>query len=455
MFDFQVGDGIGMTNCDDVAASGVLKAITVKQLTIRLKRQLQKYREGSLWVEGEIRNLNCSQKGHTYFDLVEPSENSNSAQPDAVIAAVLFRYERQIVEKKLEQFGNMSLDNGMKVCVLGQLDFYYVQGRLQLLVRDIDPKFTLGDMEAKRRFLMEKLSSEGLLRKNCMLDFPIFPMNVGLVASKGSAGYKDFMKVLDASGLGWNVKLANTLVQGVEAPEQIASAVDLVGRSGVDVIAVIRGGGSSTNLAAFDDEKVVRAVANAPVPVVTGVGHEIDRTVVDEVAHTVESTPTAAAMRISEAATDQVNEANLVWNGVLEESLRRLDEADKHIKMTGQVVARSVNDHLRNAGNTVESRANRIGTMAGHNLRAEAKMVNDCKTKLENCAHRKLYRADKELSHLAEQIRLLDPKTILGRGWSITRCDGLVVHDPTVLVGGDLLVTTLAEGELYSTVNGD
>ena len=446
------------------------------ELADRIKQVLGDAFGEEIWVEGEIRNLSRARSGHVYFNLVEPdADNSAGKQPEASLSVALFRFNRERVEDTLRRHGGMAMEDGMKVRIQGKLDFWPPQGRLQVYMSGIDPNFTLGELEAERLRLLEKLSQEGLLTKNQAVPFPVAPLRIGLVTSRGSAAHHDFHNELENSGLAWEVVLADTPVQGVDAPPFIAAAIGAAGRAGVDVIAVVRGGGARTDLVAFDSELVARAVAEAPVPVVSGVGHEIDRTIIDEVAHEAQKTPTAAAVFIVGAARAHLEAAELAWSDIAAWAARLLSDAGQRLEAVSQTTVRASEGHLHRAGNRLEGRAGRIRELAQNRTRGEARRVDGCAGAMSHRASAAVaYRqrtlnqrqsaltiqsqrtprsAAKELANLEGRLRLLDPRKILARGWSITRHSGKVVRDPAALAAGDELVTTVAEGELHSTVS--
>ena len=449
---------------------------TVAELADRIKQVLSDAFGDELWVEGEIRNLSRARSGHMYFDLVEPDpENGSGKQAEASISVALFRFNRERVEETLRRQGGMAMEDGMKVRIQGKLDFWPPGGRLQLYMSGIDPNFTLGELEAERLRLLEKLRDEGLLAKNQAVPFPVAPLRIGLVTSNGSAAHHDFHNELENSGLAWEVTLADTPVQGVDAPPLIAAAIRAVGRSGVDVIAVVRGGGARTDLVAFDSEAVARAVADAPVPVVTGVGHEIDRTIIDEVAHEAQKTPTACAVFIVSAARAHLEATELTWGAIAEWAQRLVDDADRRLMAVSQTTARTAEGHLDRASSRLEGRVGRVRDLAETRTRSETRKVDDCAGTMRHRAAAAIVEgrrtleqkrsgvtaqamrtprtAAKELANLEGRVRLLDPRKILARGWSITRHSGKVVRDPAAVAAGDELVTTMAEGELHSTVS--
>ncbi|MCY3910600.1 MAG: exodeoxyribonuclease VII large subunit [bacterium] len=462
----------------DRGAGGGPMTFTVAELAGRIKQVLSDAFGDELWVEGEIRNLSRARSGHMYFDLVEPDpDNGAGKQPEAAISVALFRFNRERVEETLRRHGGMAMEDGMKVRIQGKLDFWPPGGRLQLYMSGIDPNFTLGELEAERLRLLEMLRDQGLLTKNQGVPLPVAPLRIGLVTSNGSAAHHDFCDELEASGLTWEVVLADTPVQGADAPPLIAAAISAVGKAGVDVIAVVRGGGARTDLVAFDSEAVARAIANAPVPVVTGVGHEIDRTIADEVAHEAQKTPTAAAVFIVTVARTHLEAAEQAWSGISDWATRLLGHSGQRLLAISQTTARTAETHLHRADALLQGRASRFRDLAETRTRHETRRVDDCAGAMRHRASTTLLdgrrtlklrtsavtghaqripkAAVKELDNLEGRVRLLDPRAILARGWSITRHSGKVVRDPAELAVGDDLVTTLAEGELHSTVSED
>ncbi|KAB2950622.1 MAG: exodeoxyribonuclease VII large subunit, partial [Thermoanaerobaculia bacterium] len=259
-----------------------------------LGRQVQELvREAfdSVWVAGEIARFRPSASGHQYFDLVEKGEGDRIV---GTLQAVVWRGEWARLRPVLERAGERLAD-GLAVRCRVTLDFYPPGGRLQAQVREIDPTFTLGELERRRRETIAGLEASGLLAANRARALPELPLAIGLVSSQGSAAYHDFLATLAESGFGFRVLFVHAAVQGAEAEREVVSALELLGAAPVDAIALVRGGGSRTDLAAFDSRAVAEAVARSPKPVLTGLGHEIDVSVADLTAHRAFKTPTKVA----------------------------------------------------------------------------------------------------------------------------------------------------------------
>ena len=191
--------------------------------------------------------------------------------------------------------GGVRMTDGTEVRIRGRLDWYAPRGQLQLRMTAIDPAYTLGQLELLRAQLLQRLEAEGLLRANAAHPLPLVPLRVGVVTSSGSAAEADFVDELRRSGFAFDVRRVDARVQGPDAAYDIVSGIERAVADGAEVIALVRGGGARTDLAAFDDERIARAIATCPVPVLTGIGHEVDRSVADDVAHTAHKTPTACA----------------------------------------------------------------------------------------------------------------------------------------------------------------
>ena len=235
---------------------------------------------------------------------MDPTDDAGRAA-DAQLRVVLFEQTKHQVNTQIKRTGNgMRIEDGVAIRIRGVPGFFAPRGELNLRMTGIDPAYTLGQLAASRDRLLQILADEGLLRANAALAVDPAPMRIALVTAAGSAAYADFMHELEGSGFSFSVHLAACAVQGVAAPATIAGAIAACQRRDIDVIAVVRGGGARTDLVAFDDEHVARAIAASTVPVFTGIGHEIDRAGADDVAHTSLKTPTACAAHLVAMAAD-------------------------------------------------------------------------------------------------------------------------------------------------------
>src|SRR6202167_1180152 len=258
-------------------------------------------RNRHLWVRGEIRQVSDHRSGHLYLSLVDP-EDENPRRDRArggvpTLNVKCWRSSWAPLRHGLAKQG-IELTEGMVVVLRGSLDLYRAKGEISLILAEVDVTALLGRLAAQRAQLLQTLEAEGLLRRNARLPLPEVPLHVGLVASPGTEGCQDFLGQLTGSGFGFRVSHVRVTVQGPGAPSSIARAVTALSRSDCDVIAVVRGGGARADLAAFEHEAVVRAIATATKPVFTGIGHTGDETLADIVAARACITPTECGQQI-------------------------------------------------------------------------------------------------------------------------------------------------------------
>ena len=406
--------------------------LTVGRLGQLLKEGLSALFPGDLWVEGQVSGFHDARSGHAYFDLVEPSDEPGRAVA-AKLSVALFKQARGRVDRTLSEAGGLALSNDMQVRIRARIDFYPPSGRLQLIMQGIDPGFTLGRLAVERERLLHALADEGLLRANRANPIPVPPLRVGLVTSVGSAAHADFNEELSCSGFPFTILERDARVQGEGSAIDLAEALHMVATHRPDVIALVRGGGSATDLAAFDAEVLARTIATLDVAVVTGIGHEVDRAVADEVAHSAFKTPTACAAAIVGQVT------------AFADAFTDLQES----------IAQRAGASTARAADLLDDLAHRTATSATAVLDRRTDRLDDLVGRLRRSPTATLERQVERLAGITDNLRALDPARILARGWSITRlADGTLVRSVTDTATGDTLVTHVAGGTVTSTVDG-
>jgi len=409
-----------------------LVVLTVGRLGELLKEGLSALFPGDLWVEGQVSGFHDARSGHAYFDLVEPSDEPGRAVA-AKLSVALFKQARGRVDRTLSEAGGLALSNDMQVRIRARIDFYPPSGRLQLIMQGIDPGFTLGRLAVERERLLHALADEGLLRANRANPIPVPPLRVGLVTSVGSAAHADFNEELSCSGFPFTILERDARVQGEGSAIDLAEALHMVATHRPDVIALVRGGGSATDLAAFDAEVLARTIATLDVAVVTGIGHEVDRAVADEVAHSAFKTPTACAAAIVGQVT------------AFADAFADLQES----------IAQRAGASTARAADLLDDLAHRTATSATAVLDRRTDRLDDLVGRLRRSPTATLERQVERLAGITDNLRALDPARILARGWSITRlADGTLVRSVTDTATGDTLVTHVAGGTVTSTVDG-
>jgi exodeoxyribonuclease VII large subunit len=431
-----------------------------------------------VWLRGEIRNLKRGGTGMVWFDLVEPAPGGDLGRPAiATLPVVLFDTARRRVNTQLRRAGGaVRMEDGTEVRIRGRIGFWAPGGRLQVQMTDIDPAFTLGRLAADRERLVRQLEAEGLLGRQKRLVFPLMPLRLGLVTSAGSAAEQDVLDELRHSGIGFKVRRADARVQGRGAPRSVAAALRAIVRREVDVVLLVRGGGSATDLSAFDSEAIARAIAELPVPVVTGIGHEIDRTLADELAHLSFKTPTAGAQAMVAAVRDFDRLLVAQWVAVaaaardaVASETDRLRTCARHVALgtrgglaasaavlssRGARLEHTAAAALDRSTRQLERAQGRVETGARVHLRTHGQRVESMQWQLVQRGPRVVEASEKELVGLDAQVRAFDPVRTLARGWSITRraSDRTVVRSADTVTAGDELLTTLGDGTVTSTV---
>ena len=381
-----------------------------------------------IWLEGEIVGLNVASSGHVYFDVIEP--DSEGSRVDKMSVA-LWKGRRQGVESVLARAEAGPLVDGIRVRIRGELSFYAPQGRVQLLMTAIDPHHTLGQLAVDRERVLKSLSVAGLLDANSALKVPLVPLHVGLITSDGSAAYNDFVNEISLSPYPFRISLVHSAVQGAEAESGLIAAIETLGDVDVDVIAVVRGGGARTDLMAFDLESVAIAVANSTRPVLSGIGHEIDRSVVDEVAHTAFKTPTACAAALVQTVAAFDQNLDLSARRIVNLAVTSHDRASEAISYS----VRAIGDRARR---TLDIREERLAALS---------------SRLSDLGLMSIGRNSQRLDRISDLLRALHPDRILARGFSITRDrDGEIVRGQVPL--GSTLVNETADSLITSTVTG-
>ncbi len=420
---------------------------TVGELADAVNAQLRRGFPDGVWVRGEIDGLRHSGP-HTYFALVEHGDHGK-----AVINVSLFAPMKRNLTPLLKK-NRLELTNGMKVRIFGELDYYAPNGRLGLKMAGIDPRFTLGELSQARDQVVRRLVATGLFDANRRRAMPLAPLRVGVVASVGTAAWHDFHHELVASRIGFALSVCDTRVQGESAELSIAAAIrTLTARSDLDVVVVIRGGGARNELATFDAEPIALAIAMSPLPVLTGLGHEIDVSVADEVAHRSLKTPTACAGALIELVTIYRAAVEQRWASIESSALRRLGIATGDLSERAHRIARSTHAAVERADERLSMRRDRLRAAPLRQLELERRQLESSASHLCRRVPHIVEASRRELDVAATRLAVLDPANLLRRGWSITRAeDGTVLRSIADVRPGGVITTQIADGTLTSRI---
>lgn len=428
---------------------------SVRQVNESISAALATVFPGTVWVRGEVQRLpaDAAARTHIYFEL---HETGTSGAAEYQIPAALMGWDRDRYGLARYLDGtdpDLQIANRMEVCFECKVDFYAKFGKLSLKVVGIDKHFSLGKLEARRRETLAFLSAAGLLERQAALRLPDLPLRVGLVTALGSAAERDFLTGLQASRWPFVVTAAGAKMQGEQMQAEVIRAVGRLAAAQVQVIVITRGGGSRADLSWFDQRDLAVTIAQCPVPVITAIGHEIDRGIADLVAHRAVKTPTAAAeflVGVVDRAADRLAQAA----GALAEraGLRLVLAAESLANLRARV--------LGGAGGSVARRRQRLAhlpprltaTVKGP-LQAGRLRQTALAGRLVRESLRALAGTSQWLGEAAAGVRRLDPVRLLARGYTITRnLAGRAVTDAAGLRPGDRILTLFRDGEILSLV---
>ena len=388
---------------------------TLRQLNLMVRDAIEMELPDEYWVEAELSECR-EHSGHCYMELIEKDERTNT--PVARASAKCWRQTWQMLQPHFERTTRQPLHAGLKVLLRVTAQFHEAYG-FSWIVTDIDPTYTIGDMARKRQEIIRQLKEEGVFDLQRELRIPMFAKRIAVISAAGAAGYGDFIRQLEDNeyGFKFEVQLFPAIMQGEQVEQSIIAALNTIyeatapdgNPSGTyDCVVIIRGGGATADLSGFDTLALAENVAQFPLPIITGIGHDRDESILDMVSNTRVKTPTAAA-------------ALLIDN--LLQVLTRIDSAQQRMTM-------AISQRFANQKERLSSLQSIIPVLA--------------QRMLSNARHR--------LELIELQLQGYDPQLLLRRGYSITLHNGHAVRDPQQLKAGDVIETRLEKGTIKSTV---
>lgn len=402
--------------------------ISLLELQAMIKKGLESQFPRSYWVVAEINELNINSSGHCYLELVQQDEASSFVQ--AKMAATIWSYSFRMIRPFFETTTGQQLAPGLKVLVKVAIQYHEIYG-ISLNITDIEPSFTVGELELQRRKTIQQLKDEGIFDMNRELELPILPQRIAIISSQTAAGYQDFMEHLhdNSYGYAFSTTLFAAQVQGRGAEESMLDALNILFNQieNFDVLVLIRGGGSQTDLLCFDSYRLASHLAQLPIPVLTGIGHDKDESVADLVAHTALKTPTAVADFLVDRMTEQEQQLNDFSAQIAEIAYSLINEQYDYI------------DELTN------NISNQLSWLFSKELQnIEYVLAN----KLKNAVSAKLKAEEYRLGLLEKTLDANNPRRILNQGYAIVQHNGKRLTDPTLVGENDELKIMLAKGKL-------
>lgn len=423
-------------------------ALSLTQLNRLVKTALDEALPGTYWVRAETSEVRVNAtSGHCYLEFVEKDETTGQlvAKSRGTIWARNFAVLRTYFEQETKQ----TFISGLKVLVNVSVGYHELYG-LSLTVHDIDPSYTLGDMARKRMEVIRRLQEEGVFDLNKELTLAILPQRIAVISSPTAAGYEDFVNQLihNDYGFPFYVKLFPALMQGEKTEESVIAALDRIyaHRELFDVVVLIRGGGSAADLSSFDSYTLAANCAQFPLPIITGIGHERDDSVVDNVAHTRMKTPTAVAAFLINRMAEQL--------ALLDELRRTVCEATRNQltvkKTTWQILATRfpvfVTGHLERHRADLHTLTARLSSVP-QLLEKHTEQLELVPVHIRKAADAMLTRYTHELALSEQHIKLASPDHILKRGYTLTLKDGKIVKHAADLSADDEISVRFTDGE--------
>lgn len=418
MEDMSAADGTLMT-----LEAELEPTLSVREVNDAISQAIDSSFRKDLWVKGEIQRLNFHSSGHIYFNLVDSGSRGSGGSS---IPVSLFKNTISKIKGNLREI--LAEDREIRIKV--RPNFYAPYGKMSLIVNDLDTAFTLGQIAIARRQLLEKLNREGILRANASFKLDGLPTNIVLVTALDSAAYHDVTDQLKGSGFGFHVRVVNALMQGNDSARSVSQALKQANTLGADVVLLCRGGGAKSDLSSFDSEVVARTICSMTTPVLTGLGHQIDVSVADMVAHSSVKTPTACAQYLIERVRDSIDAAENAGAKIADIVIDRLNTADQRLAYIQQRLSDS-STVLERCTLHITAQKQAIHTRAQANIDLRKQQLNSWSLLVN--AH--------------------DPQRVLERGYSLTtNSQGELVASIAALKDGEEINTRLADGDVTSTV---
>ena len=430
------------------------ESLTVSELNNFIRDVVNSGFPRALWVCGEIQGYDRGKdKKHVFFELCE----KDPATRDIVarIGLVIFAPTRLKIDgilKKAE--GAFELRDDIEVKFFCKVDFYPAHGQVRLIVETIDPIHTLGRIAQDRLRLISLLKQRGILEKNKQLELPDVILNIGLITSYDSAAYHDFISELKRCGYAFKIFLVNAVMQGKNAESSVIRALKILEGTGhIDVIVITRGGGSIAELSCFDSEKIAMAIAQSLVPVLSGIGHEINTTVTDLAAHTFAKTPTAIAKFLAERLKEFAEGVDERRERILEALSRSMAARRVRLKDSVFLLQSRTRGLIKSHQQRLISMTEQLKRTPGLRLRESGKSLQVTEEDLKKIIYLHLQNSRTKILNYKKLVEMADPHNTLRRGFSITRSrEGRLIRSIKEIKEDEGLSTQLSDGLIDSVI---
>ena len=438
----------------------VRNALSLLELNQLLAEVIEVGMPREYWVEAEISELRVV-RGHCYIDLIEKTEGTNT--PIARASAKCWQNTWSVISPYFEKVTGQRLCSGMNVLMLVSANFHPAYG-FSWIISDIDPTYTLGDMARKRQAIIEQLKREGVFDLQKELSLPLFCQHIAVISSANAAGYGDFVDQLESNAYGFRFvpRLFPATMQGEGVEQSVIAALNNIyetfltsDETAPDCVVIIRGGGATSDLSGFDTLALAENVAQFPIPVITGIGHERDESILDMISHTRVKTPTAAAALL-------IDHLKRVWDylqeaqGVLETNARqRMDLEQMRLQRAAQKIPPLFSLFKERQERRIDSMMRDMIAVAQRSISDDMHKVETLESVIKPMLERRVTGEMHRLQMLGQRVSALDPDLLLKRGYSITLHEGKIVRDASQLKHGDKIETRVEKGTIHSIVDSE
>ena len=426
--------------------------LTLYELNNLLRDVIEETMPDEYWVKAEIANAN-EHRGHLYLELVQKDGTANT--PIARAQAKCWASTWMPARANFERVTGQRLKTGMEVLLKVYAQYHEAYG-FSWIVTDIDPTFTLGDMARRRNEIIQQLKAEGVFEMQKQLTLPTFCQRIAVVSSETAAGYGDFCRQLydNPKGYAFYTHLFPAIMQGEKVEETVVAALDSIYAriEDFDCVVIIRGGGATSDLSGFDTLQLAENVANFPLPIITGIGHERDESILDMISHTRVKTPTAAAALLVDRL-ETVGQRLDTWSAHIAMAVRQRLEKENMRVTAAEGKLPAISTLIIERGETIlKHLAQNIALSANKCLQMHSGQLEMLKMTLPKATQRCIELHEQHLKLCEQRTEMLNPQRILNLGYSMTTCNGKVVKHAGMMKPGQTIVTRLADGQLTSVV---
>ena len=424
--------------------------ITLYELNSLLREVIECEMPNEYWVEAELSECRES-RGHCYMELIQKDEQT--ATPIAKASAKCWASKWMLVRPYFERTTGQRLHAGMKVLLKVYAQFHEAYG-FSWIVTDIDPTYTLGDMARKRQEIIRQLKAEGVFDLQKELRLPLFCQRIAVISAPNAAGYGDFCRQLEDSGFQFSVQLFPAIMQGEGVEQSIIDALNRINAvcDHFDCVVIIRGGGATSDMSGFDTLALAENVANFPLPIITGIGHDRDESILDMVSHTRVKTPTAAAALLIDHLKTVLDAINDAQDRITGHTQQKLSVLKAQLSATAETLPHIFTTVKTRQEARLDALNSRLIAVVRQGIITHQSKVNAFEERIPILLDRRLMTEKHRLQLIEEKAKSLDPTLLLKRGYSMTMKDGKIIRDAAILRPGDEIETRLANGTVRSTV---